>query len=124
MNRIFTLYRYQQVDSYVRFLPESRIMPENSAEVNVSVAVRIRPLLPKEKLASEQSCVRIVPSSNQLILGKDRAFTFDCILSSKTTQDEVYKRCVSGLVKGCFEGYNATVFAYGQTGKCLKLQFR
>ena len=50
------------------------------------ILLQIRPLLPKEKLAGEQSCVRIIPSSNQLVLGKDRAFTFDYILSSKTTQ--------------------------------------
>ena len=72
-------------------------------------------MLPKEKLANESGCVRVIPSSNQLVLGKDRAFTFDHVLSSKSTQDEVYHRCVSPLVKSCFEGYNTTVFAYGQT---------
>ncbi|XP_052067157.1 kinesin-like protein KIF27 isoform X4 [Mytilus californianus] len=85
-------------------------------EVNVRVAVRVRPLLPKEKIAGEEMCVRIIPATNQLVLGKDRAFTFDHVLSSKTTQDEVYKSCIDPLVNGIFEGYNATVFAYGQTG--------
>ncbi|XP_076114005.1 kinesin-like protein KIF27 isoform X2 [Mytilus galloprovincialis] len=85
-------------------------------EVNVRVAVRVRPLLPKEKIAGEEMCVRIIPATNQLVLGKDRAFTFDHVLSSKTTQDEVYKSCIEPLVNGIFEGYNATVFAYGQTG--------
>ncbi|CAG2234318.1 KIF27 [Mytilus edulis] len=102
-------------------------------EVNVRVAVRVRPLLPKEKIAGEEKCVRIIPATNQLVLGKDRAFTFDHVLSSKTTQvniiitfdhvlsskttqDEVYKSCIEPLVNGIFEGYNATVFAYGQTG--------
>ncbi|VDI28294.1 kinesin family member 4/21/27 [Mytilus galloprovincialis] len=55
-------------------------------EVNVRVAVRVRPLLPKEKIAGEEMCVRIIPATNQLVLGKDRAFTFDHVLSSKTTQ--------------------------------------
>ena len=27
----------------------------------------------------------------------------------------MYETCVDSLVKSCFEGYNATVFAYGQT---------
>ncbi|WAR03106.1 KIF27-like protein [Mya arenaria] len=31
-------------------------------------------------------CVKIIPTSKQLILGKDRAFTFDEVLSPKTTQ--------------------------------------
>ena len=43
-------------------------------------------MLPKEKLASETGCVRVIPSSSQLVLGKDRAFTFDHVLSSKTSQ--------------------------------------
>ncbi|XP_078332440.1 kinesin-like protein KIF27 isoform X6 [Crassostrea virginica] len=85
-------------------------------EVNVRVAVRVRPLLPKERVSGEEMCVRVMPSSNQLVLGKDRGFTFDYVLSSKTAQEEVYKMCVESLVKSIFEGYNATVFAYGQTG--------
>lgn len=47
---------------------------------------QVRPLLPKEKIAGEEMCVRIIPATNQLVLGKDRAFTFDHVLSSKTTQ--------------------------------------
>lgn len=27
----------------------------------------------------------------------------------------MYKTCVEPLVRGIFDGYNATVFAYGQT---------
>lgn len=30
-------------------------------------------------------------------------------------QADVYDTCVEPLVKSCMEGYNATVFAYGQT---------
>ncbi|KAH3886113.1 hypothetical protein DPMN_010114 [Dreissena polymorpha] len=85
-------------------------------EVNVKVAVRVRPLLPKEKVTGDDMCVRIIPSTNQLILGKDRSFTFDEVLSPKATQEELYSVCVESLVKSIFEGYNATVFAYGQTG--------
>ncbi|KAJ8298888.1 hypothetical protein KUTeg_022948 [Tegillarca granosa] len=85
-------------------------------EVNVRVAVRVRPLLPKEKVAGEEMCVKIIPSSKQVVLGKDRGFTFDYVFSSKTTQDDVYESCVTSLVRSIFDGYNATIFAYGQTG--------
>lgn len=47
---------------------------------------QVRPLLPKERVSGEEMCVRTMPSSNQLVLGKDRGFTFDYVLSSKTTQ--------------------------------------
>ncbi len=36
-------------------------------------------------------------------------------------QEDVYKKCVENLVDSCFEGYNATVFAYGQTVSWYKL---
>ncbi|CAG5123649.1 unnamed protein product, partial [Candidula unifasciata] len=85
-------------------------------EVNVRVAVRVRPLLTKEKLSGEQMCVRPGSNQNQLILGTDRSFTFDHIFFSKAQQEDVYKLCVEPLVVSLFDGYNATVFAYGQTG--------
>ncbi|XP_022094268.1 kinesin-like protein KIF27 [Acanthaster planci] len=85
-------------------------------EVPVRVAVRVRPFLPQEKLHHHESCVRVVPKTNQVVVGRDRAFTFDHVLSSKTNQEEVYNVCVNSLVASFFEGYNATVFAYGQTG--------
>lgn len=31
-------------------------------------------------------------------------------------QEQIYTQCIEKLIEGCFEGYNATVFAYGQTG--------
>ncbi|XP_072045024.1 kinesin-like protein KIF27 isoform X2 [Amphiura filiformis] len=85
-------------------------------EVPVRVAVRVRPLLPQERLHHHQLCVKVLPNKNQIIVGKDRAFTFDHVLSSRTSQENVYQTCVDGLVRSLFEGYNATVFAYGQTG--------
>ena len=42
-------------------------------------------------------------------------FTFDSILSASVTQRNVYDQCVLPLTLKCLQGYNATVFAYGQT---------
>lgn len=85
-------------------------------EVPVKVAVRVRPLLPQERLHHHELCVKVNSKANQIVVGKDRAFTFDHVMSSKTSQEAVYQTCVDGLVSSFFEGYNATVFAYGQTG--------
>ncbi|CAB4041255.1 kinesin KIF27, partial [Paramuricea clavata] len=84
-------------------------------EVPVRVAVRVRPLVGQEKTHNVPKCITFVPDKPQLILGKDKAFTFDYVFQPSVTQSEVYKTCVEPLVEGCFEGYNATVFAYGQT---------
>ncbi|XP_015704687.1 kinesin-like protein KIF27 isoform X3 [Coturnix japonica] len=85
-------------------------------EIPVKVAVRIRPLLSKEVLHNHQVCVRLVPNTQQIIIGKDRAFTFDFVFGKNSTQGEVYSVCIKPLLMSLTEGYNATVFAYGQTG--------
>lgn len=85
-------------------------------EIPVKVAVRIRPLLSKEVLHNHQVCVRLVPNTQQIIIGKDRAFTFDFVFGKNSTQGEVYTVCIKPLLLSLTEGYNATVFAYGQTG--------
>ncbi|KAM6152494.1 kinesin-like protein KIF27 isoform 3-T3 [Erethizon dorsatum] len=85
-------------------------------EIPVKVAVRVRPLLCKEVLHNHQVCVRVVPNTQQIIIGKDRVFTFDFVFGKNSTQDEVYNTCIKPLVLSLIEGYNATVFAYGQTG--------
>ncbi|XP_061055274.1 kinesin-like protein KIF27 isoform X3 [Eubalaena glacialis] len=85
-------------------------------ELPVKVAVRIRPLLCKEVLHNHQACVRVIPNTQQVIIGRDRVFTFDFVFGKNSTQDEVYNTCIKPLVLSLIEGYNATVFAYGQTG--------
>ncbi|XP_041031027.1 kinesin-like protein kif7 [Carcharodon carcharias] len=93
--------------------------PSGSAkadETPVRVAVRIRPLLPKEILHGHQSCVHIDLDLQQITLGNNRHFQFDVIFDQTSSQDEVYSSCVEPLVEAFFEGFNATVFAYGQTG--------
>uniref|UniRef100_A0A2K6FK55 Kinesin family member 27 n=1 Tax=Propithecus coquereli TaxID=379532 RepID=A0A2K6FK55_PROCO len=85
-------------------------------EIPIKVAVRIRPLLCKEVLHNHQVCVRVIPNTQQIIIGRDRVFTFDFVFGKNSTQDEVYNTCIKPLVLSLIEGYNATVFAYGQTG--------
>uniref|UniRef100_A0A4W3IB36 Kinesin motor domain-containing protein n=1 Tax=Callorhinchus milii TaxID=7868 RepID=A0A4W3IB36_CALMI len=82
----------------------------------VRVAVRVRPLLPKETLHGHQSCVHVASDSRLLTLGHDHCFSFDVVLDQNANQEELYSTCVESLVHAFFQGFNATVFAYGQTG--------
>ncbi|XP_071589990.1 kinesin-like protein KIF21A isoform X10 [Heliangelus exortis] len=85
-------------------------------ESSVRVAVRIRPQLAKEKIEGCHICTSVTPGEPQVFLGKDKAFTFDYVFNIDSQQEEIYIQCIEKLIEGCFEGYNATVFAYGQTG--------
>ncbi|XP_057688074.1 kinesin-like protein KIF27 isoform X2 [Corythoichthys intestinalis] len=85
-------------------------------EVRIRVAVRLRPLLPRERLHAHRECLRVVPGAPQVILGSDQVFSFDHAFGPSASQDEVYDSCVRPLTRCLLDGTNATVFCYGQTG--------
>ncbi|KAM4039037.1 kinesin-like protein KIF21A isoform 6-T6 [Anomaloglossus baeobatrachus] len=91
-------------------------MSATQDESSVRVALRIRPQLAKEKIEGCHICTSVTPGEPQVFLGKDKAFTFDYVFDIDSKQDDIYVDCTEKLIEGCFEGYNATVFAYGQTG--------
>ncbi|XP_056116380.1 kinesin-like protein KIF21A isoform X2 [Rhinichthys klamathensis goyatoka] len=91
-------------------------MSSGQDESSVRVAVRIRPQLAKEKIEGCHICTFVTPGEPQVVLGKDKAFTFDYVFDMDSQQESVYSNCTEKLIEGCFEGYNATIFAYGQTG--------
>ncbi|XP_069566730.1 kinesin-like protein KIF21B isoform X4 [Brachyistius frenatus] len=82
----------------------------------VKVALRIRPQMAKEKIEGCHVCTLVTPGEPQVLLGKDKAFTYDFVFDIESEQQHIYQASVYKLIEGCFEGYNATVFAYGQTG--------
>ncbi|XP_069485318.1 kinesin-like protein KIF21A isoform X4 [Ambystoma mexicanum] len=85
-------------------------------ESTVRVALRIRPQLAKEKIEGCHICTFVTRGEPQVVLGKDKAFTFDHVFDIDSQQEEIFQQCTEKLIEGCIEGYNATVFAYGQTG--------
>ena len=94
-----------------------------SLSEHVKVFVRSRPLLPHEYSLSPSLSVTIPPSSTEILLNSpdphkpgQKMFSFDGVLDSNSTQQQVYESCAFSLVESVFEGYNATIFAYGQTG--------
>ncbi len=60
--------------------------------------------------------------SNSITLNKPKTkeigktFTYDGVFDSDSLQQSVYDEAAFGLVESCLEGYNGTIFAYGQTG--------
>ncbi|XP_030586591.1 kinesin-like protein KIF21A isoform X2 [Archocentrus centrarchus] len=91
-------------------------MTTGQDESSVRVALRIRPQLAREKIEGCHICTYVMPGEPQVILGKDKAFTYDYLFDMDSHQDTIYTNCIEKLIEGCLEGYNATVFAYGQTG--------
>ncbi|XP_041341142.1 chromosome-associated kinesin KIF4A [Pyrgilauda ruficollis] len=89
---------------------------EDEKGIPVRVALRCRPLVPKESSEGCRTCLSFVPGEPQVVVGNDKAFTYDYVFDPSAEQEEVFNTAVSPLVRGIFKGYNATVLAYGQTG--------
>jgi len=99
-------------------------LPTGGTEENVRVVVRVRPLSQKEE---EKGCrdVVIVDQGENVIeirnpaLELDRepkTFAFDGVFPGDTPQAELYNQVARPIVENVIEGYNGTIFAYGQTG--------
>ncbi|CAO3623053.1 unnamed protein product [Cunninghamella echinulata] len=89
----------------------------------VRVALRTRPLSPKELEVNGTHCITYVKDEPQILLGTDCSFTFDFTFSPKDTQQYVFETCIIPLLDCFMDGNNATVLAYGQTatGKSYSL---
>ncbi|XP_078664558.1 kinesin-like protein KIF21A isoform X2 [Branchiostoma floridae x Branchiostoma belcheri] len=85
-------------------------------DTSVRVALRIRPQLANEKIDMCRTCTHVPPGEAMVTLGNDKSFTYDYVFDTDSHQDRIYEACIQPLIEGCFEGYNATVLAYGQTG--------
>ena len=72
--------------------------------IPVKVALRCRPMSPRELADGCQMCLRFVPGESQVIVGVDKAFTYDYVFAPDSAQQDVYEDAVSHLVKGIFKG--------------------
>ena len=87
---------------------------------SVKVAVRVRPMNKREIAENSQNCVDVDTSTNQISVTSSKhetkTFQFDYVYPLTSTQREVYDQVAFPIVESIFQGYNGTVFAYGQTG--------
>lgn len=77
---------------------------------------RIRPQVAREVIDMCRICTQVPGGEPQVFLGPDKAFTYDYVFDTFIEQADIYESCVTQLVEGALNGYNATVLAYGQTG--------
>ena len=94
--------------------------PKNDNAENIKVAVRVRPLNSKEAAAGYQSVVDLDLAANQVKVttpcGAPDVWTFDYVFNNSFTQEDIFVQTVLPLVVSVMDGFNATIFAYGQSG--------
>jgi len=81
------------------------------------VFCRIRPISSKEGQRGDEVAVRAEDALHVSVLdrGQRQSFCYDTVFGPESSQDEVFADCRS-LVQSALDGYNVTIFCYGQTG--------
>ncbi|CAD8056087.1 unnamed protein product [Paramecium sonneborni] len=89
----------------------------------VRVVIRCRPLNDTEKKDGRVCIVNMDTKNGQVTVRNPKIvdevpkqFTFDQIFDTQSLQENVYNSTASPIVESVLEGYNGTIFAYGQTG--------
>ncbi|PIO76718.1 kinesin motor domain protein [Teladorsagia circumcincta] len=97
--------------------------PRTGKQEAVRVIVRCRPLSEVEISQGHQSIVSMYPERGLVELRnpKDlqepsKDFTFDAIYNESSKQLDLYDETFRDLVDSVLNGFNGTIFAYGQTG--------
>ncbi|XP_052518562.1 kinesin heavy chain [Budorcas taxicolor] len=84
------------------------------AECSIKVMCRFRPLNEAEILRGDKFIPKF-KGEETVVIGQGKPYVFDRVLPPSTTQEQVYNACAKQIVKDVLEGYNGTIFAYGQT---------
>lgn len=84
------------------------------ASSNVRVAVRLRPLNSRERLAGSDELVVCDPNSKQIIAGPEHCFTYDSVFGADSIQDDLFTELARPLLDSFITGFNCTILAYGQ----------
>ena len=113
------------IQETIKIVPEK---PEKERNKNIRVYVRFRPfnIIETELLNSgdgfetpeyeKNEIVRINTHKNKNENTNAPLFKFDKVFKSDTPQIEIYDIVGKEIVKDVMDGYNGTIFAYGQSG--------
>ncbi|XP_037131653.1 kinesin-like protein KIF3B [Syngnathus acus] len=100
-------------------------MSKSKSSESVKVVVRCRPMNEKELAATYECVVSVDVRFGQIIVRNPReasagelpkVFTFDSVYDCNSKQLDLYDETFRPLVDSVLQGFNGTIFAYGQTG--------
>uniref|UniRef100_S4R9C1 Kinesin-like protein n=1 Tax=Petromyzon marinus TaxID=7757 RepID=S4R9C1_PETMA len=83
------------------------------AECNIKVMCRVRPINNSEEARGDKFIAKF--QGNDTVIVSNKPYVYDGVFHPETTQEQVYNACARQITKDVLEGYNGTIFAYGQT---------
>ncbi|XP_032962690.1 centromere-associated protein E isoform X2 [Rhinolophus ferrumequinum] len=82
----------------------------------VAVCVRVRPLNSREEALGEDTQICWKTGNNAIYqVDGSKSFNFDRVFHSNETTKNVYEEIAVPIIDSAIQGYNGTIFAYGQT---------
>ena len=108
-----------QSSQHLGVLPTFSLAEKMHKSEAIKVAFRVRPLNSVEKQAGQKVVCFAHEDEGVIELKNDgscKRFTFDAVFSESSSQRRIYDVCAAPVVHSVLEGFNGTVFAYGQTG--------
>ncbi|XP_069097594.1 centromere-associated protein E isoform X2 [Pleurodeles waltl] len=97
---------------------ETREFSTMAEEGAVKVCVRVRPLIQREKNKDQADSVSLcwkADGNSILQIDGTKSFSFDRVFHSDENTEEVYQEMAVPIINSAIQGYNGTIFAYGQT---------
>ena len=87
----------------------------------IRVIIRCRPMSKDEMRDGRECVVEMNPNKGEILLRSTpedvpKQFTFDCVYDWNSQQENVFAETAYPIIENVLEGYNGTIFAYGQTG--------
>ncbi|KAI9501741.1 P-loop containing nucleoside triphosphate hydrolase protein [Coemansia spiralis] len=92
---------------------------EKEKDTNIQVVVRCRDATGRQARTNTAIVVPPLYGQDVKIDGPPavaRTYHFDGVFGPKATQENIYDKIVSPILNEVMQGYNCTIFAYGQTG--------
>eukprot|EP01029_Cantina_marsupialis_P022525 TRINITY_DN549_c2_g1_i6.p1 TRINITY_DN549_c2_g1~~TRINITY_DN549_c2_g1_i6.p1 ORF type:complete len:530 (-),score=88.44 TRINITY_DN549_c2_g1_i6:3086-4675(-) len=90
---------------------------------NIQVVVRCRPLNNAERREGTKAIVQCKSDVGEVVVNvngrgqlQQKGFRFDRVFGQYATQEELFDTSVVPIIEEALQGFNCTVFAYGQTG--------
>lgn len=85
------------------------------------MSVRVRPLNKQEQSdgfawkVEKNNLFQVDPSTREPDRARDAKYTLDHVFGPQQSTRQIYEITTQGLIKKLVNGFNSTVFAYGQT---------
>lgn len=85
----------------------------NKDKDNIKVIARIRPRNHKE--GENCNLIDVIQNTIRLKNKPEELFIFDFVATEEITQEQMFEKCAREVADNVLQGYNGTIFAYGQT---------